>query len=115
MKIHIVAVNKKTCKIKMKLNENGSKTLSEVLSQSDGPFSKTLNVMLALELMEKGTELASNQVTKLHLANIIKALCAHLEWTEEIWEQDKIENEISEDSNEEPIENTHTVTNILNT
>ena len=70
--------------MKMKLNENGSKTLSEVLSQSDGPFSKTLNVMLALELMEKGTELASNQVTKLHLANIIKALCAHLEWTEEI-------------------------------
>ena len=101
--------------MKMKLNEKGSKTLSEVLSQSDGPFSKTPNVMLALELMEKGTELASNQVTKLHLSNIIKALCAHLEWTEEICEQDKIENEISEDSNEEPNENAHTVTNLLNT
>ena len=56
----------------MKLSEFGSKTLRGILTQNAGPYSKTENVMLALELMEKGTELASNQVTKIHLSNIIK-------------------------------------------
>ena len=55
----------------MKLNENGSKILRDLLTQNEGPFSKSENVMLALDLMEKGTELASNQVTKLHLSNIV--------------------------------------------
>ena len=75
----------------MKLNEKGSKTLKEVLNQSDGPFSKSPNVMLALELMERGQELASNQVTKVHLANIIKAICNHSEWTEELVEEENVE------------------------
>ena len=73
----------------MKLNENGSKILKGILTQNEGPYSKSENVMLALELMEKGTELASNQVTKVHLSNIIKALCEHLKWTEEVEEQDE--------------------------
>ena len=69
--------------MKMKLNERGSKALKEVLSgQNLGPFSKNDNVMLALELMEKGQELASNQITKVHLTNIIKAICTHFEWTD---------------------------------
>ena len=50
--------------------------------------------------MENGEEL-SNQVTKVHLTNIIKALCTHLEWTEELTEQDKSENKIRENSTEE--------------
>ena len=48
----------------MKLNDFGSKTLKDVLTKTEGPFSKSENVMLALELMEKGQELASNQITK---------------------------------------------------
>ena len=79
----------------MKLNEKGSKTLKDILNQNDGPFSKGTNAMLALELMERGQELASNQITKVHLSNIIKAICTHSEWTEEISEQEisKIENQ----------------------
>ena len=87
--------------MKIKLNENGSKILKEVLSQAEGPFSKSTNVMLALELMEKGQELASNQITKVHLTNIIKAICTHLEWTEELIEQDEsVENVNEEAANE---------------
>ena len=72
--------------MKIKLNDKESKTLKEVLIQSEGPFSKNTNVMLAMELMEKGQELALNQITKVHLTNIVKAICPHLEWTEEFIE-----------------------------
>lgn len=84
----------------MKLNDFGSKTLKDVLTKTEGPFSKSENVMLALELMEKGQELASNQITKVHLTNIIKAICTHLEWTEELNEQGTI-TEAPEDPMEE--------------
>ena len=90
----------------MKLNENGSKILRGILTENEGPYSKSENVMLALELMEKGTELASNQVTKVHLSNIIKALCSHLEWTEEIEESETVT------TNETTIENEETTTSV---
>ena len=40
--------------MKMKLNENGTQILRRLLAQREGPYSKTDNVMLAIELMEKG-------------------------------------------------------------
>ena len=97
-------------------NENGSKTLKDLLSENSGPFSKTSNVMLALELMEKGEELASNQVTKVHLINIIKVLCSHLEWAEVLEEHEETETKVTEVSNEENKENNqsnHSNTNIV--
>ena len=90
----------------MKLNEKGTNALREVLSgQNQGPFSKNENAMLALELMEKGQELSSNQITKVHLSNIIKAICIHMEWTEEITEQENdtiIQNEKIEEEENSP-------------
>ena len=86
--------------MKMKLSEEGSKILKELLIQNEentGPFSKTSNVMLALEPMQKGEELASNQVTKNHLTNIIKVLCTKLEWVEEPSDQEEVKNEASQD------------------
>ena len=82
----------------MKLNENGSKILGELLTQNEGPFSKTTNVMLAFDLMEKGEELTSTQVTKAHLANIIKILCNKLKWIEEPEDPQNFENEVKTDA-----------------
>ena len=65
----------------LKLNEQGYDILKDELTKCEGPFSKTQNVMLALDLMAKGEELT--QVTKAHLSNIIKVLCVKLRWNEE--------------------------------
>ena len=91
----------------MKLNSQGYDILQEELSKNEGPFSKTHNVMLALDLMAKGEELTSTQVTKAHLANIIKILCNKLKWNEEPEENQNSENENSnvppkENEDEEP-------------
>ena len=48
--------------------------------------------MLALDLMAQGQELTSTQVTKAHLANIIKILCTKLKWNEEPEEELVSEN-----------------------
>ena len=58
----------------------------EELTKNQGPFSKTGNVMLALDQIAKGEDL--NQVTKQHLINIMKVLCTKLEWTEESNDQE---------------------------
>ena len=79
-----------------KLNEEGYNTLKEELSKNERPFSKTTNVMQALDLLSKGEELSS--VTKLHLTNIIKVLCSKLDWIEEPDDQQDLKNENSQDS-----------------
>ena len=66
----------------MKLKEDCYVILKTELENSEGgPFSKFLNVMFALDQMAKGEFF--NQVTKVHLINIIKVLNTKLEWTEE--------------------------------
>ena len=91
----------------MKLKEKCYDILKAELDKSDGPFSKTSNVMLALDLMEKGELMSSNQVTKANLINLIKVLCSQLEWTEESEEEFQTENEVTEtssgDKNEEKV------------
>ena len=91
--------------VKMKLKENCYDTLSVELEKSDGPFSKTSNVMLAFDLMEKGELMSSNQVTKVNLINLIKVLCSKLELAEENEEEQEAENEVTEnsDKNEEKV------------
>ena len=64
--------------MKLKLNEQGYDLLKEELSKNEATFSKTTNVMVAFDLMAKGEELSYTQVTKAHLANIIKILCNKL-------------------------------------
>ena len=59
-------------KMALKLNEEGYDILKDELTKNVGPFSKTTNVMLALDLMATGEDLTN--VTKAHLANIIKIL-----------------------------------------
>ena len=82
----------------MKLKEKCYDILKAELDKSDGPFSKTSNVMLALDLMEKGELMSSNQVTKANLINLIKVLCSQLELTEESEEEFQTENEVTETS-----------------
>ena len=79
----------------LKLNEQGYDILKEELSKNEATFSKTTNVMLAFDLMAKGEELSSTQVTKAHLANIIKILCNKLKWNEEP-EEEQIKNDIDD-------------------
>ena len=81
--------------MKLKLNEQGYDVLKDKLtnSESEGPFSKTTNAMLALDLMVKGQELTLTQVTKAHLANIIKILCTKLKWKEKPEKETVSENE----------------------
>ena len=50
--------------------------------------------------MAKGEELSSTQVTKAHLANIIKILCNKLKWNEEPEEEQNFENQVENDTNE---------------
>ena len=54
-----------------KLPNDGYNTMIEELTKNQGPFSKTGNVMLALDQIAKGEDL--NQVTKQHLINIMKS------------------------------------------
>ena len=82
-------------KTTLKLNEQGYDILKEELSKNEATFSKTTNVMLAFDLMAKGEELSSTQVTKAHLANIIKILCNKLKWNEEP-EEEQIKNDIDD-------------------
>ena len=98
----------------MKLKEEGYNILRSELSKKDGPFSKTSNVMLAVDLMEKGEEILSNQVTKVHLTNIIKVLCTQLEWTEESNEVPQIKNDTVEHASEVKNEDNEIVTNTQN-
>ena len=57
----------------MKLNEQGYNILKDELNKNEEmSFSKTSNVMLAIDLMAQGEEITSTQVTKANLANIIK-------------------------------------------
>ena len=88
-------------KFKMKLNEVGYKSLKDELIKNEnyGPFSKTPDIMLALDLLAKG-ETNSNQVTKAHLYNIIKVLCTHLEWNEEETEEKITKSDITENQDE---------------
>ena len=79
----------------LKLNEQGYDILKEELSKNEATFSKTTPVMLAFDLMAKGEELSSTQVTKAHLANIIKILCNKLKWNEEP-EEEQIKNDIDD-------------------
>ena len=100
----------------LKLNEQGYDILKDELTKCEGPFSKTQNVMLALDLMAKGEELSSTQVTKAHLSNIIKLLCVKLRWNEEPLE---VKNEETNDSgeytekNEEVEKNSSHVSNVM--
>ena len=86
--------------MKLKLNEQGYDLLKEELSENEATFSKTTNVMVAFDLMAKGEELSYTQVTKAHLANIIKILCNKLKWNEEPEEEQDFENQVEKDSNE---------------
>ena len=81
--------------MKLKLNDQGYDILKDELSENAATFSKTTNVMLAFDLMAKGEELSSTQVTKAHLANIIKILCNKLKWNEEP-EEEQIKNDIDD-------------------
>ena len=100
----------------LKLNEQGYDILKDELTKCEGPFSKTQNVMLALDLMAKGEELSSTQVTMAHLSNIIKLLCVKLRWNEEPLE---VKNEETNDSgeytekNEEVEKNSSHVSNVM--
>ena len=85
----------------MKLDSQGYDILQEELSKNEGPFSKTHNVMLALDLMAKEEELSSTQVTKFHLANIIKILCNKLGWIEESEDKKESENDTTKATKEE--------------
>ena len=93
----------------MKLNEDGYENLKEELTKKEGPFSRTDNVMLAFDLIEKGEDLSSGLVTKSHLINIIKVLCSKLDWTEEQEEQEEIKTE--EPAQEQNEENKEVKTN----
>ena len=86
---------------KMKLNKEGYDILKEELTKQKGPFSRTNNVMLALDLLEKGDDLSLGMVTKNHLINIVKVLCSQLQWTEEHDEQEiKTEESLGEKNDE---------------
>ena len=91
-------MNERSCKlgpkVKLKLSEQGYDILKDELTKNENTFSKTTNVMLAFDLMAKGEEITSTQVTKAHLANIIMILCNKLKWNEEPEEQIDIENEV---------------------
>ena len=92
--------------MKMKLKDNFYELLKTELVKKEehGPFSKTSNVMLALDLMEKGDLMSSNQVTKSNLINLVKVLCMQLEWTEETEEQvQTLETEPIEDSTDSSV------------
>ena len=83
----------------MKLNEQGYNILKDELNKNEEmSFSKTSNVMLAIDLMAQGEEITSTQVTKANLANIIKILCKKLKLTEE--SEENIEIEAKKDSND---------------
>ena len=84
--------------MKLKLNDQGYDILKDDLSKNEGTFSKTTNVMLAFDLMENEEELTSTQVTKAHLANIIKILCNKLKWIEEPEDPQNCENEVKTDA-----------------
>ena len=84
--------------MKLKLNDQGYDILKDELSKNEGTFSKTTNVMLAFDLMENEEELTSTQVTKAHLANIIKILCNKLKWIEEPEDLQNCENEVKTDA-----------------
>ena len=62
--------------------------------------------------MEKGTELTSTQVTKVHLSNIIKSVCSRLEQTEEV-DETEIET-ITTDEITSENEETTTSVNVQN-
>ena len=51
--------------MKLKLYEEGYSILKEELTKQTGPFSRTNNVMLALDLLEKGDDLSFGMVTKI--------------------------------------------------
>ena len=72
----------------MKLKEDCYELLKTELENSEGPFSKTDNVMLVFDIMAKNEELTLTEVTIVHLANIIKVLCSKLKWNEESSVQD---------------------------
>ena len=97
-------MNERSCKlgpkVKLKLSEQGYDILKDELTKNENTFSKTTNVMLAFDLMAKGEEITSTQVTKAHLANIIMILCNKLKWNEEPEEQIDIENEVKICTNE---------------
>ena len=76
----------------LKLNEQGYDILKDELTKYEGSFSKTQNVMLALDLMARGEDISSTQVNKVHLANIIKFLCIKLKWNEEPVDMKSLEN-----------------------
>ena len=84
------------------MNEQGYDILKDELTKNEGSFSKTTNFMLAIDLMSKGEELASTQVTKANLANIIKILCNKLKLNEEPEEDQDFE---TKDTNISPKEN----------
>ena len=70
--------------VRIKFNNDGLNALNEVFSDQKefGPFVKGSDpndLMLALKLMEKGTENSSNKLTKPNLFNIIKALLVQQE------------------------------------
>ena len=90
----------------MKLNKEGYDSLKDELAKnaSLGPFSKTTDIMLAFDLMEK-EDINSNQVTKANLYNIIKVLCAHLNWDEEEFKEPMTKDEISDNSKSENQDN----------
>lgn len=96
----------------MRLNKEGYDILKQELTKQEGPFSRTNNVMLALDLLEKGEDLSSGMVTKNHLINIIKVLCTQLQWTEEKEEQNTNTEEILSQNNDKIEEDT---TNTQNT
>ena len=79
--------------MRLKLNDQGYDILKDELSKNENEniFSKTNNVMLAFDLMEKGEELTT-KVTKANLANIIKILCNKLKFNEEPEEDQVPEN-----------------------
>ena len=96
----------------MRLNKEGYDILKQELTKQEGPFSRTNNVMLALDLLEKGEDLSSGMVTKNHLINIIKVLCTQLQWTEEKEEQNTNTEEALSQNNDKIEEDT---TNTQNT
>ena len=82
--------------VKMKLKENCYDIFKAKLEKSDETFSKASNVMLAIDLIEKGELMSSNQVTKANLIDLIKVLCSQL--AEENEEELHIENAITENT-----------------